>query len=233
MADYKTGKKECRMKIKFPQFDDETWAMLPSFFENLPEPVLLNIWGDPAAANSVNEAVKLAQTLSERFELIEHQVLPMRVNFHYYPVIGIMRISDGEPIDQGVRIVGLPVGFQMTSLIAGIQSVSFKGSTSEAMTRIQLHRLDKSVNLELFTDAQDESGALMAQAIFNMAVVSGHIRSFLIMKDEFPEAAIRYSVRDVPHLVVNSKEHIQGLVDEKAIIEKIASTIKAGGEKFG
>ena len=219
------------MEIKIPQFDDETWAMLPSYFEHLPEPVLLNIWGDAGTTNSVNEAVKLARTLSERFELIKHQVLPMRVNFHYYPVIGIMRISDGAPIDHGLRIVGLPIGFQMTSLIAGIQSVSFQGSTSEATTRIQLHRLDKSVNLELFTDAQDESGALMAQAIFNMAVVSEHIRSFLIMKDEFPDAAIRYSVREVPHLVVNSQGHIQGLVDENAILAKIASTIKAGEEK--
>jgi alkyl hydroperoxide reductase subunit AhpF len=231
MADYKTGKKECRMEIKIPQFDDETWAMLPSFFEHLPEPVLLNIWGDATISKSVAEAVKLAQTLSERFELIKHQLLPMRMNFHYYPVIGIMRISDGVPIDHGVRFVGLPVGFQMTSLIAGIQSVSFQGSTSEATTRIQLHRLDKSVNLELFTDAQDESGAQMAQAIFNMAVVSEHIRSFLIMKDEFPEAAIRYSVREVPHLVINGKAHIQGLVDENAILAKIANTITIVEEK--
>lgn len=219
------------MEIKIPQFDEKTWAMLPSFFEHLPEPVLLNIWGDASTTNSVNEAVKLAQTLSERFEMIKHQLLPMRVNFHYYPVIGIMRISDGVPIDHGLRIVGLPVGFQMTSLIAGIQSASFQGSTLEAKTRIQLHRLDKSVNLELFTDAQDESGAFMAQAIFNMAVFSEHVRSFLIMKDEFPEAAIRYSVREVPHLVINSRGHIQGLVNEDAILAKIATTISAGEEK--
>jgi len=103
--------------------------------------VLLNIWGDASSSISVSEALKLAQDLSQRFERIEHQILPMRVNFDYYPVIGIFGIVEDAPHDYGVRIIGLPVGYQMTSLIAGIQSVSFQGSTSEAKTRIQL-RID-------------------------------------------------------------------------------------------
>jgi alkyl hydroperoxide reductase subunit AhpF len=221
------------MEINIPQFDEETWAMLPSYFENLPEPVLLNIWGDPAVSNSVSEAIKLAQTLSDRFESIEYQLLPRRVSFDYYPVIGIMRLSGQEPVDYGLRIVGLPVGYQMTSLIAAIQSVSFQGSTSEAKTRIQLHRLEQSINLELFTTAQDESGTLMAKAIFDMAVVSEHIRSFMIMKDEFPDAAIRYSVSEVPHLVINGKRHIQGIVDEGEILLNIARTIKRSQDLTG
>ena len=68
----------------------------------------------------------------------------------------------------------------------------------------------------------------MAAAIFNMAVVSKHIRSFLIMKDEFPKAAMRYSVREAPHLVINGKGHLLGLADESAIIENIARTLRAG-----
>jgi alkyl hydroperoxide reductase subunit AhpF len=127
----------------------------------------------------------------------------------------------------------LPVGYQMTSLIAAIQSVSFRGSTSEAKTRIRLHQLQKAVNLELFTTAQDDVGSLMAQAIFNMAVVSAHVRSFLIMKDEFPGAASRYSVRDVPHLVINRRTHIQGLLDEGEILTHIAKTLSAAHETQG
>ena len=146
------------MESKIPQFDDETWAMLPDFFDHLPEPVLLNIWGDESGSDSEHEAVRLVERLSDRFDSIDFQMLPRRIDFHYYPVIGIMRLSDDEPIDHGVRIVGLPVGYQMTSLIAAVQSVSFQGVTAEAKTRIQLHGLQSAVDLELFTAADDESG---------------------------------------------------------------------------
>ena len=136
-----------------------------------------------------------------------------------------MRLSDDEPVDYGVRIVGLPAGYQMTSLIAAIQSVSFQASTSEAKTRIQLHRLSSPVNLELFTAAHDQSGPLMAKSIFSMAVFSEYIRAFLIMADAFPRAAMRYSVGEVPHLVINGRRHIQGVVDEDHIVEQIARVI--------
>ena len=96
------------MENNIPQFDDATWEMLPSFFDRLPEKVLLNIWGDENASDQELEAVRLAKRLSQRFETIEHQVLPQRIDFHYYPVIGAMRLSDDEPVDYGVRIVGLP-----------------------------------------------------------------------------------------------------------------------------
>lgn len=214
------------MENKIPQFDDATWEMLPSFFDHLPEPVLLNIWGDENGSDTEREALLLASRVSDRFDTIDHQLLPRRIDFPYYPVIGVMRIADGEPIDYGVRIIGLPAGYQMTSLIAAVQSVSFQGSTADATVRIQLHRLESPVNLELFTAAHDQSGPLVAQSIFNMAVFSEHIRAFLIMADAFPRAAMRYSVGEVPHLVINGRSHIQGVVDENKIVEQIARVLK-------
>lgn len=216
------------MDFQIPQFDDETWALLPDFFDHLPKPVLLNIWADEKSTIAEAEAVKLANTLSQRFESIQCQVLPRRIHFDYYPVIGIMGLQDEEIVDLGLRIIGLPAGYQMTSLIAAIQCVSFQGMTSEAMTRIQLHRLNTAVNLELFTTADDDSGPLVAAAIFNMAVVNEQVRSYLVMSDEFPMAAVRYSVRTVPHLVINGKSHVVGVIDETAILEQIAHSIKNG-----
>jgi alkyl hydroperoxide reductase subunit AhpF len=214
------------METDIRLFDDETWEMLPAFFDHLPEPVLLNIWGDESASTAESEVVRLAKKLSEHFSAIDYQLLPRRINFQYYPVIGVMLLKNDEPVDFGVRLIGLPVGYQMTSLIAAVQCVSFQGMTSEAKTRIQLHRLERPVNLELFTAGNDQSGALMAQTIFNMAVVSQHVRSFLVMADAFPEAARRYSVGEVPHLVINGRNHIQGVVDESVIVEQIAEAVK-------
>ena len=208
-----------------PRFDEETWAQLPEFLGHLPEPVRLYIWGDERASPAEQEAAHLARELSERFPAIEQVLLPQRISFPHYPVIGVMGFDEDEAVDFGVRIIGLPAGYQMTSFIAAIQCVSFKGMTSEAQTRIHLHRLQDEITLELLTSAEDEAGTIMAQAIFNMAVISPMVRSYLIMADAYPEALLRYSVAHVPHLVINSRVHLEGVVDEKIILEHMAKAL--------
>ncbi|MCB8987982.1 MAG: hypothetical protein H6661_09580 [Ardenticatenaceae bacterium] len=206
-------------------FDAETWAQLPAFIEHLPEPLYLIAWGDETASEREKEAVRLCQTLASRFGNVEFQALPQRINYPYWPVIGVMRGTREEYEDVGVRLVGLPAGYQMTSFIAAMQAVAFQGSALEAKTRIQLHKLQNDVNLELITAVTDESGPLMAQPIFNMAAFSPHIRAFLIMGDMFPQANWKHSVFGYPHLTINGRVHIQGVVSEEVIVQHIAKAI--------
>lgn len=206
-------------------FDDETWSLLPGFFEKLPEPVLLHCWGDPEASVNEKQAKILMDVLSNRFDLLESAVFPRRINYPYYPVIGVFGIRDGEAIDFGVRIIGLPKGVQMTSLIAAIQAVSFRGSTVEGKTRIRLRSLDQEIHLELLTSAEDEGGTLMAKTIFGLAVASPKIKSFLIMADNFPQASMRYSAPYLPHLVVNSRVHVEGVIEEEVLLRKIGEAL--------
>lgn len=208
-------------------FDSETWAQLPAFLDNLPEPVRLIVWGDAAISKNDQDAARLCQTLADRFEGISWQMLPRRVNFPYYPVIGIMADNgpDAEWTDFGVRVIGIPTGFQLTSFITAVQSVAFRGMTLEASSRIQLSRLQKDVRLELLSSAEDENGPIMAQMVFNMAVVNPHVRSFLIMSDQFPEAVLRYSANYVPHLVINGRVHIEGLAAEDMVLKHMAKAI--------
>lgn len=149
-------------------FDEETWAQLPIMFDNLPEPVHIIMWGDPAESEAEQETAVLLQSLTDRFEQLTYQVLPRRINYHFYPVLGIMGGPADEWHDFGVRLIGLPNGYAMTSFITAVQAVSFRGMTLGAMSRIQLKKLTQPVNIELFSAADNEAGALMAQPLFNM-----------------------------------------------------------------
>jgi alkyl hydroperoxide reductase subunit AhpF len=213
-------------------FDDEGWDELRSIFEKLPESVLLDVWGDPELSYAEKEANLLCQALSERFDTIRYRQLPRRVNYPYYPVVGVMGEQEGERIDHGVRIIGLPSGYQMTSLITAIQAVSFRAATLEPATRIKLHKLksmsDEDVVLELMTSADDEGGPLMAKIIFGLAVADKGVRSFLIMSDMFPEANLRYSVKVVPHIVINGRVHVAGVVEEEEIVRHVSVAVGAG-----
>lgn len=208
-------------------FDSETWEQMPDYLGQIPEPVRIHIWGDENLSSTEKEAVRVARLLSEKFpEKISYRVFPRRINYSFYPVIGVMGLDGDEPIDYGVRIIGLPLGYQMTSFIAAIQVVSFRGQTLEPKTRIRLKGLKTAVNIEVLTDADNESGALVAKHAFGMAVANPHIRTFLIMADLFPEAMIRHSVNYVPHIVINDRLHIESVLDEQELLQQIGKAVK-------
>lgn len=208
-------------------FDQETWELLPSYFDNLPHAVRLHVWGDPNGSASEGEALRLARALAGRFAGIDAIALPRRVNYPFYPVLGVFGIDDEaeDYVDYGVRLIGLPAGYQMTSLIAAVQAVSFRGSTLEAKTRFQLQGLNKAVDIELLTSADDEGGVVLAKSIFGLAAASAHIRAFLIMADAFPIASVRYSAAYLPHTVINARYHVEGILDEEELLRKIAEAV--------
>lgn len=208
-----------------PFFDADSWAELPNLLGHLPEPVHLVVWGDPT--NPIEaEAVRLCAVLAERFAALTTETLPRRPTYHYWPVIGIMRPTAVGYDDLGLRIIGLPNGYAMTSFITAIQAVSFRGMTSEAVTRIRLNKLAQPIEIQMITDANNEAGALMAHPLFNMAVSSPLVRVFMIMGDQFPAILDRYSVQYVPHTIINGRVHIEGVVDEAIIMRHIGQAAK-------
>lgn len=214
-------------------FDEATWQQLPDFLGKLPEPVCLHIWGDPAAGTAEREAVRLAGLLAGRFpDRLSFRSLPRRINYPYYPVIGLMAGTTDDATDFGLRIIGLPVGLQMTSLIAGVQAVAFRGQTLEPLTRLKLHRLlttaPTDVNIEVLTSAEDEAGAVTAKAVFGAAAAAERVRAYLIVTDFFPEAAQRYSATHLPHVVINKRIHFNGLLQEETLIRQIGLALAGG-----
>lgn len=194
-------------------------------------PVCLNVWADAENGSDYEkEAAALCKTLAGRFEQIDWQLLPRRVNYPYYPVIGVMGGTPADPTDYNLRIIGLPNGMQMTTLVAAIQAAAFPGQTIEPLTRIKLHRAEVApemgVNVELLTIAEDEAGPVVAKALFGFATSAPWLKAFVVMADQFPESAIRYSVENVPHLVLNRYIHYRGPLDEDGLLKQVGLALK-------
>ncbi|MCA9867405.1 MAG: hypothetical protein KC410_13030 [Anaerolineales bacterium] len=212
-------------------FDEETWRQMPDFLSNLPEPVCLHVWGDETTGAAEREAARLAGLLAEHFpDKLSYRLLPRRINYPYYPVIGIMAGTVESSTDLGLRVIGLPIGFQMTSLIAAIQAASFRGQTLEPRSRLKLHRLmthaAEDIGIEVLTSAEDEAGAVVAKAAFGAAAATERIRTFLIVTDYFPEAAQRYSAAYLPHTVINKRVHFNGVLEEHELVRQIERAVK-------
>ena len=205
-----------------PLFDEETWASLPDFIDQLPEVVLVRMWGDVEGSAAERETAVLLRTLADKFDNINFDLRPRRVNYDFYPVLGVLT---ADQQDLGVRIIGHPAGMQLTTLIAAIQVVAFRGQTLEPVTRIKLSRLSSDITVEVLTATDDEVGALAAKHAFGLAVASPHIRAFTIMTDQFPEALTRYSVNYLPHVVINGRVHIDGMIEEGDLLKQIGLVV--------
>lgn len=199
---------------------------LAEFLQELPNPVRIYCWGLKDASPEEGEALRLARALAARYEKVELRTLSRKASYRFYPVLGVMGIENGQKVDYGIRIIGLPHGYQLTSLIAAMQVVSFRGVTLEPLTRIRLQKLETSVTLELITADYDEQGSVVAKTIFGLAVAHPRIRAFLIMANMFPEAAYQNSVYALPHLVINGRVHLSGVSDEATILKHIALAIR-------
>jgi hypothetical protein len=207
-------------------FDEETWRQLPDFLGHLPEPVCLHVWGDEAGSAAEREATRLVKMLAERFpEQLAYRLLPRRVNYAYYPVFGFMAGTAEASTDPGLRLIGLPIGYQMTSLVAAVQAVAFRGQTLEPLSRLKLHRLlrgeENAIAIEVLTSAADEAGAVVAKAAFGAAAAAEWVKAYLIITDFFPEAARLYSAATLPHVVINKRVHFNGPLDEEGLLRQI------------
>lgn len=209
-------------------FAGESWSQLVGFLEKLPRPIKVVVWAAEDGGRFEREAIHLAQSLARRFAVI-HFERRERVPEHYhYPVFGLMGLEEEEEIDYRLRLIGLPAGYQINSLVGALQAVAFRASNLEGRTRIQLSRLPEGagIDLEVLTSAEDEAGALVATLAAGLAVASARVRTFIIMADVFPDVAVRYSVHNLPHTVINGRVHVEGVVDEEGMLKQIARAVR-------
>ncbi len=210
-------------------FAGESWSELIGFLEKLPRPVKLVIWAHEDGGRIEREALHLGRSLAERFEIIQAERRDRVPRHHHYPVIGFMGLDEQQhEIDFGLRMVGLPAGYQINSLVGAIQAVSFRASNLEGLTRIKLSKIPAGANidLEVFTSAENEAGVLVATLASGLAVASPKVRAFIVMADVFPDIATRYSVRNLPHTVINGRVHIEGLMNEDGILRQIGVALR-------
>jgi alkyl hydroperoxide reductase subunit AhpF len=214
-------------------FDHATWGTLDGFLRHLPRAVRLVVWGEAQHSIEEREAVRLGEKLAERYDIMHFERRDRLPTYNYYPVLAVMLEGEDGVVDDGVRFIGLPAGYQINSLVGAIQAVSFRASNLEARTRIQLSRLpgETRADLEVFTSAEDEEGPLVATLAAGLAVASPRVRAFLIAADVFSEAAIRYSVRTLPHTVIDGRVHLQGVTDEDGMLRQIVLAMQTARPK--
>ena len=137
-----------------------------------------------------------------------------------------MRLRKGMEVQELTKHFPITRGILIQREVGAVQAVAFQAQNIETKTRILLSKLTQPVKLELMTGAENEAGAVMSTLISGLAVASAHIAAYTVMADLFPQIATRYSVRNLPHLVINGRYHVEGLLDEERFLPHLARAIR-------
>jgi glutaredoxin-like protein len=127
--------------------------------------------------------------------------------------------------DAGVRIFGIPSGYEYSSLIEAIVDVS-RGQTSlSPKTKEALRTIDRPVHIQVFVTPTCPYCSLAVRLAHQFALESPFIKADMVEATEFPHLAHKFAVSGVPKTVVNETVSFEGAVPEEVFLENILKAV--------
>ncbi len=126
-----------------------------------------------------------------------------------------------------VRYLGIPSGYEFTSLIEDIVDVS-RGTTSLApKTKEALAGLTGDVQIKVFVTPTCPYCPAAARLAHQFAVESEHVTADVIEASEFPDLVQRYQIAGVPKTVVAESREFVGAQPEARLLEEVLRSPRA------
>ena len=141
----------------------------------------------------------------------------------------VLASKDGEQTsDYGIRYLGIPAGYEFTSLIRDLLMVSSRDSGLSQETRDYLKSLTEPVHLQVFVTPTCPYCPRAVTLAHQMALESPMVKADMVEATEFPDLADRYGVSGVPHTTINDGAGtLVGATPEEELVVEIRRALAA------
>jgi glutaredoxin-like protein len=161
-------------------------------------------------------------TLSPRLSLEVHDLGEgAEVAVDRPPTIAVLGREGAGFVDHGIRLVGAPVGHELTSLVDAIVSVSSRDAGLTAESRGRLAALDRPVHVQVFSTPTCRYCPQAVSLAHRVALVSPLVTATAYSVIEFPDLIRRYRVTGVPKIVVDEGIELLGAQPEADFVDAI------------
>ncbi len=124
--------------------------------------------------------------------------------------------------DYGIRLYGIPSGYEFGGLLEAVKLVSDGRSELAEGSKELLAGLEEPVHVQVFTTPSCPYCPRAVLLAFQMAIESDLVTADMVEVMEFPDLATRYQVMGVPRTVMNETVQIEGAVPEPMLMEEFA-----------
>jgi glutaredoxin-like protein len=104
--------------------------------------------------------------------------------------------------DHGIRLYGIPAGYEFMSLMEGLEMVASGSSGLSAATKEKLKGLTDPLDLQVFVTPTCPYCPRAVVTAFRFAMESDKVRASMVEATEFPQLANLHNVSSVPHTAI-------------------------------
>ena len=135
-------------------------------------------------------------------------------------------VADGAaPKDYGIRLYGVPSGYEFSTLIEDLLMVSRREPGLNAKTLDELKRLTAPVHIQVYVTPTCPYCPRAVVLAHRLAMASDLITADMVEANEFPNLSSRYQVYGVPRTVIDDVIHVEGAVPETALVNELLKVL--------
>lgn len=207
-------------------------AQVRDVFTNLDAPVKLVVFSQGKGGalecqmcqdtrELIEEVASLSPKLSvETFDFVADAAVAAEYGVDKIPAIAVVR-TDAPVTSRGVRLYGIPSGYEFSTLIEDIRLVSTGDLGLNAQTLKELDALPGPIDIQVFVTPTCPYCPRAVLLAHRLALASDKVNASMVEATEFPQLANRYQVYGVPRTVVNDVIHVEGAVPEDMLMGKM------------
>lgn len=204
--------------------DDKKELLIKEFKEKLEKPVKILMFTQEVECRFCADTRKLAQELAALSHKITAEIYDFVADADKAKEYGIDKIPAlaivGEK-DYGVRIYGIPYGYELQTLIEGVINVSTGRTNLSDETKKILTDVKAPVHIQVFVSLTCHHCPVAATVAHKLAVENDFIRADVIDGTEFPHLVQKYAVMGVPKVIINEKIEFVGAFNEDLFAEHV------------
>jgi glutaredoxin-like protein len=204
--------------------DDKKELLRKEFKEKMEDPVKILMFTQEIECKFCSDTRQLAQELAALSDRISVEVYDFVADADKAREFGIDKIPALAIVgkkDYGVRIYGIPYGYELQTLIEAITNVSRGRTDLSEETKKILADVKVPVHIQVFVSLTCHHCPVAATVAHKLAVENDMIRADVIDGTEFPQLAQKYSVTGVPKVIINEKIEFVGAFNEDLFAEHV------------
>ena len=171
--------------------------------------------------SDTRELIQEFAGLNKKIETKIYDFVADAIKAKKYDVTKIPALAVIGKRDYGVRIYGIPYGYELETLKEAAINVSMGKTDLTKKTKAILADVKVPVHIQVFVTLTCPHCAAAAVVAHKLAVESNMIRADIIDSNEFPTLAQKHSVMGVPKIVINEKVEFIGAFSEDLFAEHV------------
>ena len=204
--------------------EDRMEALRNDLKERMVDSVKLVMFTQEIECKFCAETRQLAQELSTLNDKITTEVYDFVTNADKAKEFKVEKIPALVIIgkkDYGVRIYGVPYGYELQTLINAVVNVSRGTTDLSDKNKTILADVKSPVHIQVFVTLTCPHCPVAASIAHKLAIESDMISADVIDAGEFPTLAQKYAVIGVPKIIINEKVEFVGAFNEDLFAEHV------------